>query len=793
MTNKSIRKVAVLGSGIMGSRIALHLAGCGLNVLLLDRLHPDAINVNDKASRNKLVNDALHHAIQSKPSPLFHPSFADSITTGNFTDDMQYIAEADWIIEAVIELVEIKHQLFNQVEQYRKPGTYISTNTSGIPIQLMTTGRSDDFKKHFCGTHFFNPPRYLQLMEVIPTAMTNPEVVDFFMRFGNQILGKTTVLCKDTPAFIANRIGVFSMLTTMRIMQELKLSINDIDLLSGPIAGRPKSATFRTADVVGIDTLLRVADGILNNDSGDEQFKRTGIPEWLRIMVEKNILGDKTAGGFFRKKPNEKENKIYETLNIETFQYEKAVKTKFTSIDQIKNIEQCRQRISMLMADHDKPGQFHRAFHFSLFSYVSFQMPNIADHLYSIDDAMKAGFGWEIGVFETWDLLGVPDIVKQMQQNKIEVAPWVLEMIALGHHQFYKQESGVRFAYDIESKKHIPIPGSKAFLVMRDFENATVWKNNVCRAYHLGDDVLGLEWYTKMGSIGGDVLEGINSSISIAEKQFKGLVIANEGANFSAGANVGMVFMLAIEQDFDEIDMAIKMFQRTMMRLRYSSIPVAVAPHGLTLGGGTELCLHADVVVAAAETYAGLVEAGIGLIPGGGGTKENALRAYKDSHEKEPETITLQQRFINIATGKVATSAHEAFDLGVLRKGIDPISISQSKRIAIAKEKIVELYDRGYTMHVMNEKILVQGRLGMGAMLAGIHAMQQGNYATAHDAKVARKLAHVICGGDLSQPTFVNEQYLLDLEREAFLSLTGEKKTLERIQSVLQTGKPLRN
>jgi len=793
MANRNIRKVAVLGSGIMGSRIALHLAGCGLKVILLDRLNPEATDSNDKKLRDLLVNDALQLAVKSKPSPLFHSSFSSRISTGNFEDDMHQIAVADWIIEAVIEVLDIKQQLFEQVEKFRKPGTLISTNTSGIPIQLMATGRSMDFQQHFCGTHFFNPPRYLQLMEIIPAKETAAEVVDFFMRFGNLILGKTTVLCNDTPAFIANRIGVFSMLSIMRIMKEMKLSIQDIELLTGPIVGRPKSATFRTADVVGVDTLLRVAQGIIDNATDDQQFSQTGIPDWLKLMVDKKLLGDKTKSGFFKKKINDDGSKSFETLNLETFIYETKGKSKFAATDAVKNIENTRERIRLLMQDTDKPGQFYKAFHVALFSYVSFQAPNISKYLYSIDDAIKAGFGWELGIFETWDLLGVEKMFRQMKALGVEVAPWVHEMTTSGHHSFYKHESGTQYYYDINAKKYLPIAGGKSFLVMRHFEDQTIWKNNSYRTYHLGDDVLGLEWNTKMGSIGGDVLEGINKSITLAEQQYKGLVIANEGANFSAGANVGMIFMLALEQDYDEIDMAIRMFQRTMMRVRYSAVPVAVAPHGLTLGGGSEMCLHADIVVPAAETYAGLVEVGIGLIPGGGGTKENALRAAMERHEKEPETITLQQRFINIATGKVATSAHEAFDLGIFRPGTDAICINPWRRIGLAKQKIIDMFDSGYTMPIMQDKIMVQGRMGMGAMLAGIHAMKSGNYASEHDAKVAAKLAYVICGGDLSQPTAVNEQYLLDLEREAFLSLTGERKTLERIQSVLKTGKPIRN
>jgi 3-hydroxyacyl-CoA dehydrogenase len=447
----------------------------------------------------------------------------------------------------------------------------------------------------------------------------------------------------------------------------------------------------------------------------------------------------------------------------------------------------------MLVQGSDRAGEFYRHFHYGLFSYISHRIPEISDEIYRVDDAMMAGFGWEIGAFESWDALGVASTVKKMKEAGYAVAPWVETMLEKGIKTFYQVEKGKRLCYDVSTQTYKPLPGGSAFLVMKHFENQTVWKNSACRTYHLGNDVLGLEWYTKMGSIGGEVLEGIQKSIALAEEQYKGLVIANDTPNFSAGANVGMIFMLAIEQEYDELDMAIRMFQNTMMRARYSSIPVVVAPHALTLGGACELSLHADQVCAAAETYIGLVELGVGLIPGGGGTKEFVLRASDEMHEDEPETITLKNRFLSIATAKVATSAAEAFEIGILRKGQDQIVYNQGRRIAEAKRAVLDRYERGYVRPVLRKDIKVLGRSALGALLAGINGMQQGNYATAHDAVVARKLAYVMCGGDLSEPTLVSEQYLLDLEREAFLSLTGEKKTLERIQSVLKGGKPVRN
>lgn len=793
MSKRIIRKVAVLGSGVMGSRIACHFAGAGLQVLLLDMVPKEATESTKPAERNKLVNDALQAAVKSNPSPLYTKDTLKKIKTGNFTDNMKDIAACDWVIEVVVERLDIKQSIFTEVEKYRKPGTLITSNTSGIPIHLMAEGRSEDFKKHFCGTHFFNPPRYLRLLEIIPTPHTDPAVIDFLMHYGDLILGKTTVLCKDTPAFIANRIGVYGIMAIFNLMDSLKLTIDEVDALTGPIIGRPKSATFRTADVVGIDTLVKVAKGVAENCPADEQRAVFSIPAWLDKMVANNWLGDKTGQGFFAKKKSDKgEREIY-TLNLQTFEYAPRQKAKFASVEAAKPIDDLKTRLKALCTGMDKAGDFYRKFHYGLFSYISHRLPEISDELYRVDDAMMAGFGWEIGAFESWDVLGVEGSVKKMKEAGYSVAPWVDEMLAAGIKSFYKVETGKRLYYDIVSKNYKALPGGEAFIVMKNFENQTVWKNSACRTYHLGDDVLGLEWNTKMGTIGGEVLEGIQKSVALAEDKYKGLVIANDAPNFSAGANVGMIFMLAIEQEYDELDMAVRLFQNTTMRARYSGVPVVTAPHALSLGGACELSLHSDKVCAAAETYIGLVELGVGLIPGGGGTKEFALRAADEMHEDEPETITLKNRFLSIATAKVATSAHEAFEMGILRKGHDEVVMNQGRRIAEAKKSVLELYDSGYTMPVQRTDIKVLGRLALGALYAGINGMWRANYATDHDVLVAKKLAWVMCGGDLTEYSLVSEQYLLDLEREAFLSLCGEKKTLERLQSVLKGGKPVRN
>jgi 3-hydroxyacyl-CoA dehydrogenase len=780
MSKRIIKKVAVLGSGVMGSRIACHFAGAGIPVILLDM-------------DNRLAADSLAAAVKANPSPVYTKNALKLITTGSFADNMKDVALCDWIIEVVVERLDIKQQIFQDVEKFRKAGSLVTSNTSGIPIHMMAEGRSDDFKKHFCGTHFFNPPRYLRLLEIIPTQHTDPAVTDFLMHFGDLYLGKTTVLCKDTPAFIANRIGVYGIMSIFQLLDKLGLSIDDVDSLTGTIIGRPKSATFRTADVVGIDTLVKVARGVYDNCPNDEARNTFNIPTWLQQMVDNKRLGDKTGEGFYKKTKGAQGEKEILTLNLSTQQYEQKKKVKFATIEAAKPVDDLKARLKMLVQGQDKAGEFYRLFHYGLFSYISHRIPEISDHIFQVDDAMMAGFGWEIGAFESWDVLGVEATAKKMKEAGFPVASWVDDMVQKGVQTFYKVENGKRLYYNVSTGNYSPVPGEDAFIVMKNFENSTIWKNGACRLYHLGDDVTGLEWYTKMNTIGGEVLEGIQRSIAITEEKFKGLVVANEGQNFSAGANVGMIFMFAVEQEFDELDMAIRMFQQTMMRARYSSVPVVIAPHSLTLGGACELSIHADKLCAAAETYIGLVELGVGLIPGGGGTKEFVLRAADEMHDDEPETITLKNRFLTIATAKVATSAAEAFELGILRKGTDEVVINQQRRIAEAKRSVIEMADSGYQMPVQRKDIKVLGRSALGALYAGINGMWRAGYATDHDAVVAKKLAFVMCGGDLSEQSFVSEQYLLDLEREAFLSLCGEKKTLERIQSVLKTGKPLRN
>ena len=799
--NRTIRKVAIIGSGVMGSRIACHFAGIGVQVLLLDIVPPalsDAekakgLTLDSKQVRNRIVNDAMQATLKSKPSAVYTKAVVNHVKTGNIDDDLPKIADCDWVMEVVVERLDIKQQIFEKIEKYRKPGTLITTNTSGIPIHLMSEGRSEDFQQNFCGTHFFNPPRYLRLLEIIPDPKTKPEVIDFLMDYGDRFLGKTTVLCKDTPAFIANRVGVFGFMAVFKAMRQLGLSVDEVDALTGPVLGRPKSATFRTGDVVGLDTLVHVAKDLPANAPNDEAKDFFVLPPFLEKMIANKWLGDKTGQGFYKKDKSLPKGQDILTLNLDTMEDGPKVKAKFATIDAAKPVDDLGQRLKVLYAGKDKAGEFYRLFHHMLFAYVSHRIPEIADELYKIDDGLKAGFGWEIGAFESWDALGVAKVLEQMKEGGFEVAPWVGEMIAKGITAFYKTENGVRNYYDIRTQAYQPIPGASKFILLEHLDEKVVWKNSACKLYDIGDDVVALRWNTKMNSIGGEVLEAVQKSVAIAEEKYKGLILANGGANFSAGANVGLIFMFAAEQEFDELDMAVRQFQATTMRLRYSSIPVIVAPHGLTLGGGCEMCLHADAVQASAESYIGLVEVGVGLIPGGGGTKEMALRAGDRNIKEDIEVNYLQQLFINVGTAKVSTSAHEAFDNFVLRPGFDHISINPDRRVADAKRNILQMWERGYTQPVARNDIKVQGRGGLGGLLSGIHGMWRGNYISDYDKLIAEKLAHVMCGGDLTSASLVSEQYLLDLEREAFLSLCGQKKTLERLQSILTTGKPLRN
>src|ERR1700757_534000 len=797
-----IQKVAVLGSGVMGSRIACHFANIGCEVLLLDIVPKEpndaekakGLTLESKAVRNRIVNNDFQFALKSNPSPIYKKEFASRITTGNFDDDMQKISNCDWVIEVVIENLDIKKKVFENVKKFRKPGTLITSNTSGIPIHLMAEGRSDDFKAHFCGTHFFNPPRYLKLLEIIPTPHTKKEVVDFFMEYGENNLGKTTVLCKDTPAFIANRVGVFGIMALLHLVEKMGLTVEEVDKLTGPVLGRPKSATFRTGDVVGLDTLVHVANGLVQNCPNDEAKDLFVLPGYLKKMVENKWLGDKTGQGFYKKVKGADGKSEIQALDLKTLEYKPSQKVKFATLELTKPIDNLKERVKVLVAGKDKAGEFYRATFAGLFQYVTNRIPEIADELYKIDDALKAGFGWDLGPFEYWDAVGVQGFIATMESLNNKPAAWVYDMLKAGNTSFYKIENGVKKYYDIPTTSYKTIPGTENLIVLDNIrESKTVWKNSGVNIIDLGDGILNVEFHTKMNTIGGEVLAGINKAIEIAEKDYKGLVISNEGANFSAGANVGMIFMMAAEQNYDELNMAVRLFQNTTMRIRYSSIPVVVAPHNLTLGGGCEICLHADKVIAHAETYIGLVEFGVGLIPGGGGTKEFAVRLSDSLHEGDVETNAFRDKFLTIGQAKVATSAYEAFDMGILRKGTDRVVVSRSRQLSEAKAECLRMADSGYTKPTPRKDIRVLGNEILGLVYVGANSMRSGNYISDHDQLISEKLGFVLAGGNLSQPTMVSEQYLLDLEREMFLSLCTERKTLERLQSIINGGKVLRN
>jgi len=790
--SRAIRKVAVLGSGVMGSGIALHFANIGLEVLLLD-IVPFDLKEEEKANpkmRNKIVNDAFTFALKSKPAQAYNPESAKRVTLGNFDDDMSKIKDCDWVIEVVIERLDIKKQVFEKVDALRKKGSLVTSNTSGIPIHLMAEGRSEDFQKNFCGTHFFNPPRYLRLLEVIPTPNTSTEVVDFLMNYGDVHLGKETVLCKDTPAFIANRVGVYAMAKVFQLTQELGLTIEEVDALTGPAIGRPKTGTFKLSDLVGNDTGTKVMMGIKENCPNDEQAGAFEIPKYVQFLLDNKFYGNKSKKGYYYK--DEKRNSF--SLRLDTLEYAPTGKPKFASLDAAKKVENLQDKVNAFIKADDKGAQMVKRSLAGLFAYVSNRVPEISDVLYAVDDALRAGFAWEIGPFQYWDIVGVQKGIELAEADGLTISAWVKEMLAAGNTSFYKIENGVKKYYDQQSKSYKTIPGAESFIILENLRaNKPVWKNSGGTLHDIGDGVLNLEFTSKMNSLGGDVLAAINKSIEIAEKGYKGLVIGNDAPNFSVGANLMMISMLAMEQEFDELDIAIRQFQQTTMRCRYSSVPVVSAPHGMTLGGGCEVTLHSDAVIASAETYMGLVEVGVGLIPAGGGTKELALRTSDSFKNGDPMLQSLQDNFLNIAMAKVGTSAKEAFDLGLMRKNKDRIVVNAKRVIAEAKQEVIRLSEEGYTQNAHRNDITVLGRTGLGTLTVGVESFVAGGYISAHDAKIAKKIAYVMCGGDLSAPTQVNEQYLLDLEREAFLSLCGEKKTLERIQAMLTTGKPLRN
>lgn len=801
---RSIKKVAVLGSGVMGSRIACHFANIGVEVLLLD-IAPRELNAKEEAKglsldhpavKNRLVNDSLKAAVKGKPAALYHVDSASLISTGNFDDDFAKISDCDWVIEVVVERLDIKQKVFAQVDELRKEGSLVTSNTSGIPIHMMAKGRSEDFRAHFCGTHFFNPPRYLRLLEIIPGPDTQPAIVDFLMDYGDRFLGKKTVHCKDTPAFIANRVGVYAMSRVLQLTEELDLTIEEVDGLTGPATGKPKTGTFRLSDLVGLDTTAHVMCGVMENCPNDEAKSAFNAPSFVHKMVENKWLGDKTKQGFYKKTKAEDGSRLILSLDLHTLEYREKQRPNIASLKQSRELETLDERLTHFWKAEDKGGEFVRRSSAAIFAYAANRIPEIADHLYQIDDAICAGFAWDKGPFELWDMIGVENGIASFEADGLQVADWVKEMQAAGNSSFYKVENGVKHYYDIPSKSYKPVPGSESLVFLDNIRpNRTVWTNGDASVIDLGDGVVNVEFHSKMNSLGAGCLQAVHEGIDYAESNgYNGVVIANEGVNFSVGANLMLIAMMAMEQEWDELAMAVHQFQQTSMRIRTSGVPVVVAPHAMTLGGGCEFTMHADKVVASAESYIGLVEVGVGLIPGGGGTKEFALRA-SDIFEKKGtiDVAVLQEFLMNIATAKVATSAAEARAMNILRP-TDEIIVNRDRRIKHAKDAVLEMAAAGYTAPAVRKDIRVLGRNALASFYAGISGLQYGEYASAHDALIARKVAWVLCGGELSgDDNRVSEQYLLDIEREAFLSLLGEMKTLERIQHMLQKGKPLRN
>ena len=799
-----IGKAAVLGAGTMGAGIAAHLANAGIPTLLLDIAPKDlsteeekkGATLESKAVRNRIVNSLFEAAKKLKPAPFMLNENAMLITTGNFEDDIDKLKDCDFVIEAVVENLDIKHKIFAEVEKHRKAGSVIASNTSGIPIKSIAEPFSDDFKAHFLGVHFFNPPRYMKLVEVIPTEWTKPEVSCSIFGFLDERLGKGVVAAKDRPNFIANRVGTFGMMATVHAMSEMNLTPTEVDQITGKAIGHASSATFRTADLVGLDVLAHVNKNLYPAIPEDEDRDVFQMPEFLNGMLEKNLLGDKTGGGFYKKSKDAEGKRQILEFDFATGAYKPQAKTKFPSLDAAKQLEDLPKRIKALVWGKDKVGEFLWKTMTRTFLYAANRIPEIADTIVEIDEAIMWGFGWEIGVFETWDAIGVRESVERMRAEGRKVPANVEKMLDAGAESFYKEENGQRYFFDFVTNDYKEIPAKQGVIVLKSVKDRTgvIKQNAGASLIDLGDGVACLEFHSKMNSIGGDTVQMLNYALTEVEKNFKGLVVGNQGGNFSAGANIMLLLLAAQEEEWDDINLMIRALQNAVMRLRYSAKPVVTAPYGLTLGGGCEIAMHGDKVRAAGETYIGLVEVGVGLIPAGGGTKEMTMRAM-DLAKKTPDAdplAFLRKTFELIGMGKVATSAQEARSFGILRPS-DAISMNGNRLIADAKQEVLNLDAAGYVQPVERTDILALGEQAQAAMKLALHMMKKGGFISEHDELIGKKLARVMSGGDLNHTSFVSEQYLLDLEREAFLSLCGERKTQERIAGMLKTGKPLRN
>ena len=800
----NISKAAVLGAGTMGAAIAAHLSNAGIPTLLLDiaprELTPDeeakGLTLESPAVRNRIVASLFEAAKKLKPAPFMLAKNAGLISIGNFADDMAKLKDCDLVIEAVVENLEIKHKLFADVEKHRKPGSVIASNTSGIPIDSIAEPFSDDFKESFVGVHFFNPPRYMKLVEVIPGTKTSGEIACQISGFLDRRLGKGVVPAKDRPNFIANRIGVFGMMATIHEMIAMGFTPTEVDQMTGKAIGHASSATFRTSDLVGLDVTAHVTNNLYPAVPDDEDRDVFKIPELIQTLLDKKILGDKTNGGFFKKSKDAEGKRVILELDVNTLEYKPQEKTKFPSLDAAKAIEDIPSRVKKLVWGDDRVGEFLWKTTSRISRYAANRIPEIADTIVEIDNAIKWGFGWEIGVFEAWDAIGVRESVERMRSEGQAVPASVEKMLASGAETFYKNESGNQFYYDLVGGEYKPMPERPGVMVLKSVKERTgvIKSNPGASLIDIGDGVACLEFHSKMNSIGGDTVQMMNFALDEVEKNFKGLVVGNQGGNFSAGANIMMLLLAAQEEEWDDINLMVHGLQQSIMRLRYSPKPVVTAPYGLALGGGCEIAIHGNRIQAAAETYIGLVEVGVGLIPAGCGTKEMTMRAMDAAAatpDADPLTF-LKKTFEMIGMGKVATSAQEAKSWGFFRD-IDAISMNGDRLIADAKQEVLNLDASGFVAPTPRTDVYVMGEAGQAAIKLALHMMKQGGFVSDHDVLIGKKLAKVMSGGDMNHSANVSEQYLLDLEREAFVSLCGERKTQERIAGMLKTGKPVRN
>ncbi len=809
--NRVIKRCGVLGAGVMGATIAAHLANVGLETVLLDIVPPEltdedrkkGFTVEDKAFRNRLAQKGVDIALKSKPASFYVAEGAGLITIGNVEDDFGLLRDVDWIIEAVVERIDIKQQLFGRLEKVVASGVIVTSNTSGIPARAMSEGRSEEFRKHFAITHFFNPPRYLKLLELVPCPDTLPEVIETLAETCEKLLGKGIVYAKDTPNFVANRIGVYSLLYVIRAMMDLGLSVEAVDSLTGPVIGHPKSASFRTADLVGLDTLLHVADNMYKGAPDDEKREMFKPPDFIKKMIENNILGEKSGGGFYKKSKDSEGNKVILSLDYNTLEYSPQEEVKLASLEAAKNISGTAQKIASLFSGKDAAGQFTFATVTETLIYSANRIPEIADDIVNVDNAMKWGFAWKMGPFEVWDAIGVGKSVEKMKEAGYQIPTWVQEMLERGKESFYRREAGRLYFYDLHSKDYKEVSVNPEIILLPSLKDREkkVAGNKGASLIDIGGGIACLEFHTKMNAMGDDIITMVIKSADIVGRDFLGLVIANHADNFSVGANLPLILFTAQEEEWDELDWMIKAFQDSFMKLKYLDKPVVAAPAGMTLGGGCEICMAADRVRFAAETYMGLVEVGVGLIPAGGGTKEVLIRNTEHLFEVQkgglyPKQIELMpfvaRAFETIAMAKVSTSGPEAIKLGYLRP-TDKMTVNRDYLIEDAKKTVLAMNMEGYTPTRPLEEIRVAGENTFAMVKLGLWTMRNAGYITEHDVTVSEKVGYVLCGGNVLADTKVSEQYLLDLEREAFLSLCGHPMTQARIQHMLKTGKPLRN